>query len=192
MYNYSREEFNATKEEVLFSLQLYFEYFQRGRGMSFRPLCRWVVLCICSLCIGLPSTLSSDAQLQDDVYYEFDRKGEHSADENGNDPADAPPQPYFQNQIEKRIEYREEVPEQQNFFDNRIPHNQIPRNTIPRGTRERNQIQSSPMPRNSIQSSPMPRKQIPRQSIERKKIERSPLPRNRIPRNSLREQIPKN
>lgn len=192
MYNENREKYVNTLEEVLNQPQDQLVSIQRGRGMSRWHFYRWSALWVFSLSFGLPSTLSSDAHFQEGAYYEFDQKSEHSAEEQGNDPTEAPPQPYFEDQIQKRLELEEQVPEKRNFFNNKIPRNQIPQNQLPRGTRERNQIERSPIPKNTIQPSPMPRNQIPRQSLERKRIERSPMPRKGIPRNPIpRNQIPR-
>lgn len=192
MYNDNREKLIITVEEVVNPQYIHVNKTQRGRGMSKRHFYRWAALWVYSLSFGLPSTLSSDAHFQEGAYYEFDHRSEHSAEEQGMKPTEAPPQPSFEDKVQDSMEFEEEIPQRRNYFRNRVPNNQIPRNKLPRGTRERNQIQPNPIQKNSIQRNPMPRNQIPRKAIERKRIEPSPMPRKGIPRNPLpRNQIPR-
>lgn len=192
MYNDNREKLITTLEGALNPSNIHLNKTQRGRGMSKRHFYRCAALCIYSLSFGLPSTLSSDAHLQEGAYYEFDHRSGHSAEEQGINPTEAPPQPIFDEKFQDSMEFDEDAPERRDYFRNRVPRNQIPRNNLPRGTRERNQIQPNPIERNSIQRNPIPRNQIPRQSIERKQIKPSPMPRKRIPRTPLpRNQIPR-
>ncbi len=157
----------------------------RGRGMLCDNNCRWVILCVCSLIFGLPSTLSSDARFEEGAYDEFDQEEEHSAKEEGTGPADASPQPFFQKGIQRRLDYQKRVQEKRNYFDNKVPRNQIPRNTIPKNQIPRKEIEPSPIPRTSIEKSPIERNAIPRQPIERKRIEKNPIPRKSIPHGSI-------
>lgn len=183
MYNDTREEYKKTAEDS-FSTSSKHLHKIRGRGIFYVFYCRCALICALSLIFGLPSTLSSDARFNEGAYYEFGQEDEHSAEEEGTEPTDALPQPYIQNQMKQRQEYKEPA-ERRNYFENKVPRNKIPRNVIPKSQTPRNVIEKSPMPRTSIEKSSIEKNAIPRQRIERNQIEKKPLPKKPIPRNPI-------
>lgn len=185
MYNDNRELGNKLIEDIFLKLKKITQNKIRGRGMFKDFDCRWTLILVCSIIFGLPSTLSSDARFEEGAYYEFDQEEEHSAEEEGADPADASPQPYFKKGIQQRKGYKQRIPEKRNYFYNEVPRNKIPRNVIQKNPIPRNNIEKNPIPSNAIEDSPIERNSIPRQRIERKQIEKNPIPRKQIPRNRI-------